>query len=150
MPRYFDMEKEKLYIVSQFIRNIIQAFGKDVLIYSSYDSKDCFVSFFSIYNERNGEKIYISTVESLYLYLRLHVYSEIDVFLLLFLEKRNLHNVEVKEILQLLNISLEHFREIEEGIKILNIIQRKAVSKKLSINEFTIKEFFVANFKLIK
>lgn len=144
------MEKEKLYIVSQFIKNIIQAFGKDVLIYSSYDSKDCFVSFFSIYNERNGEKIYISTVESLYLYLRLHVYSEIDVFLLLFLEKRYLHNVEVKEILQLLNISLEHFREIEEGIKILNIIQRKAVSKKLSINEFTIKEFFVANFKLIK
>ena len=81
---------------------------------------------------------------------KLEMYLDIDFLLLLMLEKRYLYNIVRCEMAQLLNITIDQYKDIEEGFKILNKNQREAVCEKFSITEFTKEDFFDANFKLIK
>lgn len=144
------MEKEKKFLLSQLLRKIILIYGKDRVVFSSFDLDGNLLSFSDNCDDFNDETIYSSSVESLYMQLRFELYSEIDITLIMLLEKRIINNISFYQMAEILGMSINDYLKVEEGIRNLNENQWKVVFNVFSISKVTRKDFFDTYFKLNK
>lgn len=124
----------------------ISIFGEEQYIYSLFDENGVFISCSEHNCFKEYTTIYKSTIKSLYILLIILMNEEIDVLIVKILAKRNLLNITISEIVEILDIPLNKYKDIEEGKIRLSLYQRKVVCEKLNIVSVTKNEFIKLNF----
>ena len=144
------MKKEKIFLLSQLLRKFILIYGKDNIVFSIFDLDGNFLFFSDSCVDLEGKVVYSSSVESLYMFLRSELYSEIDLALIMLLEKRILNNISIYQMAEFLSITTTDYIKVEEGTRELSQNQWKEVFNIFGIIKITKKDFFDRYFKLIK
>ena len=141
--------KGTTYLLSESIKNSIKVYGGNTKIFVAFDAKGRFLAHSNFNCFDSANKIFKTTIEALYLLLKLDFYSEIDFLTMKIIEKRILLNLSISQMAKAINVTVEEYINIEEGNIKISENMKRGICVKLNIKAVTKKEFINIYFKQI-